>query len=80
LELGVGDQQNLTWGTASLSVCALAASVVTVLFARATLERALLRKGAADLLALNARENMVVMGRSVVGGEERWWEISQLSY
>jgi hypothetical protein len=47
----------LTSGTASLSACALAASVVTVLFANAALEKALLRNGAARFV-LNARENI----------------------
>lgn len=50
-----------TSGTVSLSACALAASVVTVLFTRgADLEKAELRKGAARLV-LNARENIVVV-------------------
>jgi hypothetical protein len=47
----------LTSGTASLSACALAASVVTVLFANAALEKALQRRGAAWLV-LKARENI----------------------
>jgi hypothetical protein len=51
----------LTSGT--LSACALAASVVTVLFTRAVLEKAELRNGAARLV-LNARENIVVVLRS----------------
>ena len=52
----------LTSGTASLSACALAASVVTALFARAAREKAVLRRGAARLV-LNALEN-------IVGGQE----------
>lgn len=47
-----------TLGT--LSACAEAASVVTVLFARVILEMALLRKGTTDL-AFNALENIVVV-------------------
>jgi len=46
-----------TPGTESLSA-ALAASVVTVLFTSAALEKALLRNGA-DLPALNALENIL---------------------
>lgn len=46
-----------TEGTDSLSACADAASVVTVLLTRG--EMAVLRRGAARLV-LNARENMVV--------------------
>jgi hypothetical protein len=43
-----------------LSACALAASVVTVLFTRADLEKAELRNGVARLV-LNALENMFVV-------------------
>lgn len=50
----------LTSGT--LSACALAASVVTVLFTRAVLEKAELRNGATRLV-LNARENIFVLLR-----------------
>jgi hypothetical protein len=51
----------LTSGTASLSACALAASVVTVLFTTAALDQAeLLRRAGAAHLALNARENIVM--------------------
>lgn len=50
----------LTVGTASLFVCALAASVVTVLFTSAALEKALPRRGAARPV-LNAVENMIVV-------------------
>ncbi len=49
-----------TAGTASLSACALAASVVTVLFTRADLEKAELRNGAARLV-LTALENIFVV-------------------
>lgn len=47
----------LTSGIAS--ACALAASVVTVLLTKAVREKALLRKGAATRLVLNARENIL---------------------
>ena len=57
-----GGKKMLTSGTASLSACALAASVVTVLFANATLGRALVRRGAARLI-LNARENIMYVLR-----------------
>jgi hypothetical protein len=51
----------LTSGTASLSACALAASVVTVLFTTAALDQAaLLRRAGAACLVLNARENIVM--------------------
>jgi hypothetical protein len=55
-------QALLTSGTASLSACALAASVVTVLFASAALENPLRRKGAVRLV-LKARENIVAMNK-----------------
>ena len=52
-----------TSGTASLSACAEAASVVTVLFTKG--DNALLRKGAARLV-LNARESIVSSCNCVV--------------
>jgi len=55
----------LTVGTVSLSACALAASVVTVLLTSAALGKAVLRR-AAGRLVLNALENMVVVGQWVV--------------
>jgi hypothetical protein len=61
-------QNPLTSGTASLSACALAASVVTVLVATAALDQAaLLRRAGAAYLALNARENMVLEGKRAEG-------------
>lgn len=60
-----------TSGTASLSACALAASVVTVRFTRADLEKAELLNGAARLV-LNARKNIVVIEKKQLnGGGER---------
>jgi hypothetical protein len=57
-------------GTASLSACALAASVVTVLVATAALDQAaLLRRGAALRLALNA--NIVLVKERDEGEEEK---------
>jgi hypothetical protein len=60
----------LTSGTASLSAWELAASVVTVLFASADLESALLRRGAARPV-LNARENMTVVARRIMAVREK---------
>lgn len=63
-------QNPLTSGTASLSACALAASVVTVLVATAALDQAaLLRRGAALRLALNA--NIVLVKERDEGEEEK---------
>jgi hypothetical protein len=59
-----------TSGTASLSACALAASVVTVLLANADLERAELRSGAVRLVC-NARENIVCCGERCVYERKR---------
>jgi len=59
-----------TSGTASLSACALAASVVTVLFTNADLENAELRSGAARLVR-NARENIVVAVKECLVKRER---------
>lgn len=57
-----------TAGTASLSACALAASVVTVLFAKAVFENAELLNGAARLVR-NALENMMWLWRGEEIGE-----------
>jgi hypothetical protein len=69
---------NHTSGTASLSACALAASVVTVLFTNADLENAELRSGAARLVR-NARENIVVAVKEcLVKREEESWSCRAL--
>jgi len=66
---------NHTSGTASLSACALAASVVTVLFTNADLENAELRSGAARLVR-NARENIVVAVKECLVKRGRVVELS----
>jgi hypothetical protein len=57
-----------TSGTASLSAWALAASVVTVLFANADFENAVLCKGTVRPI-LNARENMAAWWSEKKGKE-----------
>lgn len=68
--VAIVDKSYLTWGTLSLSACALAASVVTVLLTRAVFEKAELRNGAARLV-LNALENIVCGGEGMRGEGER---------